>query len=172
MKRMAGGGLLPAKVGYAGLLRGFLGGVLSIAFLGWLQPMVGAPVLMAPFGASCVLLFAAPHSPLAQPRNLIGGHMLAAAVGLLLLHWCGPSIFAMALAVGLVIVLMQWLGVVHPPAGANPLVIMLTPAAPPLAWDFLLFPVGLGAVGLVLIAAVVNNVGPRHAWPVYWRGGR
>ncbi|MBP6115437.1 MAG: HPP family protein [Neisseriaceae bacterium] len=172
MKRMVGGGVLPAKASYGGLLRGFLGGVLSIVFLGLLQPMVGAPLLMAPFGASCVLLFAASSSPLAQPRNVIGGHLLSAGVGLLMLHGFGSSLLSMAIAVGLAIVLMQWFRMVHPPAGGNPLVVLLAPTVPPLGWDFLLFPVLFGAVGLVLIAALVNNVGPRHAWPVYWRGGR
>lgn len=172
MKKMIGGGILPAKVGHSSLARGFFGGMLSIIFLGWLQSMVGAPLLMAPFGASCVLLFAAASSPLAQPRNVIGGHMLSAAIGMLMLHFFGASVLSMAVAVGLAIALMQWLRVVHPPAGANPLVIMLAPAAVPLSWDFLLFPVLLGALGLVLIAAVVNNVGQQHVWPVYWRGGR
>lgn len=68
-----------------------LGASLAIALLGWLDLGWQLTLLMAPFGASCVLLFSLPQSPLARPQNVLGGHLLAAAVGLLVqgcpCHW-------------------------------------------------------------------------------------
>ncbi len=75
--------------------------------------------IMAPFGATCVILFAAPQSPLAQPRNVIVGHLLTAGVGLAMLYGVGNESWMIALAVGLAIMLMQVCRAVHPPAGAS-----------------------------------------------------
>ncbi|MCM2129369.1 HPP family protein [Larsenimonas rhizosphaerae] len=147
-------------------LRGLVGGVTGIGLMGWLAHASHLPLLMAPFGATCVLLFAAPDAPLAQPRNVVIGHLVSAAVGLLVYHWLGDGVTAMALGVGLAIMAMQLMGVVHPPAGANPLVIMMAPQVPGV--DFLLTPVASGAVVLVVVAWVINNPGRARRWPVYW----
>lgn len=122
-------------------------------------------LLIAPFGASCVLLFAAPESPFAQPRNLVGGHLLTASVGMAMLWIAGNGILSTGLAVGLVIALMEQTGTVHPPAGANPIVIML---AGKTSLAFLLAPILLGVAILLLLALAINNVGPRR-WPLRWR---
>ena len=81
---------------------------------------------MAPFGASCVILYAVSQSPLAQPRNVIFGHFISALVGLIFLKILGAGMLSIAFAVGVAIALMQYFQCVHPPAGANPLVILLT----------------------------------------------
>lgn len=112
-----------ARLGTA--LRGLLAGTLAIGLLGWLSGASGLPLLIAPFGASCVLLFAMPDSPLAQPRNLIGGHLVAATVGLAVSIVLGPGVWHAGLAVGIAIAAMELSGTLHPPAGADPLVIML-----------------------------------------------
>lgn len=111
----------------------------------WLE---GHSLLMAPFGATLVLIFATPDSPLAQPRNVIGGHLLAATVALALVHNLGDGATVTAAAVGLSILLMFRTHTVHPPAGATALVVMMTNPG----WLFLLTPVAAGAVGLVLLA--------------------
>lgn len=128
------------------LLAGF-GGAAAIGVLG-MASTIGTPLLMAPFGASCVLLFSAPKSPLSQPANVVFGHAVSALVGLLCLAMFPAHWGAVAVAVGIAISAMALLRVTHPPAGANPLVIFATSPSP----DFFVFPVVSGAVLLVAVA--------------------
>lgn len=153
------------QVRYQDMFRALFGASLSILALLLLSQWSKQPFIMAPFGASCVLLYAVSQSPLAQPRNIILGHVLSAAVGLLVLNLWGTSVWAIALAVGVAIALMQFTGSVHPPAGANPLVILLTAQQVDYSWEFLLFPVLTGALILVGIAYVVNNIFAEKKWP-------
>lgn len=166
MKRLSGGGSLPQKPSLSELQRGFFGGFISILGLAGLSTL-GHPFLMAPFGATCVILFAASAAPFAQPRNVIGGHLVSVFVGLVALFLLGDGIFSMALAVGLAIASMQYLRVVHPPAGANPLVVIM---AGSYGFDFMIFPVLLGSIFLVGVASIINNLGKDKKWPVYWYG--
>ena len=149
------------------LVRSLTGASLSIGMLLLLSHWSGHLWIMAPFGASCVLLYAASQSPLAQPRNVIFGHMLSATIGLIFLKILGSNIFSTALAVGFAICLMQYFRCVHPPAGANPLVILLTANVVHYDWTFLIFPVLVGSLLLVLIAYLVNNFKSQTAWPLY-----
>lgn len=159
---------LPPSSPKTNLLRSLLGGTLAILVLEMLSQYTATHLIMAPFGATCVLLFAVSTSPLAQPRNVILGHFISAFVGLLFLKLFGISMFITALAVGVAIGLMQWLRCVHPPAGANPLVILLTANQVSYDWGFLLFPVLAGSISLVMIALVVNNIKAPVKWPNYW----
>ncbi|WP_280191149.1 HPP family protein [Delftia sp. PS-11] len=145
----------------------FVGGAAGIGLLAFLTDAYGAALLMAPFGATCVLLFAVPDSPLAQPRNVIGGHVVATAVGLIATR-LSPSISPaeMGIVVGLAIAAMQLVRAVHPPAGADPIVVMML--GPTVPWSFLVLPALAGAVILVMIALVVNNVERGSRWPKYW----
>lgn len=145
-------------------LRGLIGGAVAITLLGLVGADIHQTVLIAPFGASCVLLFAAPESPFAQPRNLVCGHLITAAVGIAVLWLFGNAIWAIGLAVGVVIALMELTGTVHPPAGANPVVIML---AGKVTLSFLLAPILLGVMVLLLMALAINNLRGRR-WPVRW----
>lgn len=131
-----------------------IGGMLAIGILGALSVCAGVPLLMAPFGASCVLLFSLPTSLLSQPINVIGGHVVATSVGLLLRLCLPDAWWAVALAVGLSIVLMNGLRVTHPPAGADPLVVF---AAHP-DFSFLLLPVFMGTMSLVVIALLFHRL--------------
>ncbi|QYJ75598.1 HPP family protein [Shewanella sp. FJAT-52076] len=169
MRKLKGGGALPARATPKQLIKGLAGGFFGVLLLGLLGQTTGATWLMAPFGATCVILFAAPGSPLAQPRNVIGGHLIAATIGLAALYGLGDSLWVMALAVGLSILVMQVFRAVHPPAGANPLVIIFAGQAV-VGFDFLLYPVLLGSVALVAIAALLNNIAEETSWPNYWHG--
>lgn len=135
------------------VVRGFIGGVAAIAVVGLLTKLTGLPLLIAPFGASSVLLFAAPESGFAQPRNLVLGHLISAAIGLAVFWLAGNGVWAMAIATGLAIAAMQLTHSVHPPAGADPLVIMLSGTA---SASFLLFPVLAGVVCLLVVAQAMN----------------
>ncbi|MCP5366988.1 MAG: HPP family protein [Hyphomicrobiales bacterium] len=133
-----------------------------MGLVGWLGQASGVPFLIAPFGASCVLLFAVPGSPLAQPANVIGGHVLATALALALRAVLPPDWWAISLAVGLVIGAMVALRLTHPPAGADPVVVFLADPG----WTFLLAPVLAGAVALVAVAALYHRLPPRTAFPM------
>jgi CBS-domain-containing membrane protein len=130
-----------------------LGGTAAIGFLAACSA-ISTPLIIAPFGASCVLLFTAPASPFAQPRNVVGGHIIAALVGLAALNILGPTPVAMAVGVGLAIFAMRLTGTVHPPAGANPIVIVAAGAS----WWFFAVPVAIGAAILVLCAMLYHRV--------------
>lgn len=142
----------------------FAGGGIGILALAWLGHITATPLLIAPFGATSVLIFGAPESPLAQPRAVVGGHLVATAVALAV-HgcvggvWWGPAL-AFALGLGAMIATRT----THPPAGADVLLVF----AAPREWTFLFFPVGLGAVLLVAIALVVNNLSLRRRYPLWW----
>lgn len=169
MANLKGGGSLPPRPSVALLLKGLIGGFVGILVLSYLGDISGVPWIMAPFGATCAILFAAPTSPLAQPRNVIGGHLITSSVGLAALYGLGDSILVMSLAVGVAIMMMQFFRAVHPPAGANPLIIILA-GQNIIGLSFLVTPVLIGSVMLVLIAAVINNWGKENRWPVYWHG--
>lgn len=165
LNKLKGTGTAPARPSWIQIMNGLIGGILGIGVVAYMADAAELPLLMAPFGATCVLLFAAPQAPLAQPRSVIAGHVIAAAVGLVIMHLFGPGMVQMAVGVGVAIAAMQACHAVHAPAGANPLVILMGGVTD---WSFLITPVLVGAVTLVLIALVVNNVGRGRAWPVYW----
>ena len=127
-----------------------LAGFLTIYLLAEATATLGTILLIAPFGASCVLVFALPQSPLAQPRNVIGGHVISTTLGLAVLSVMGAGPAALALSVGLAISAMSLTRTLHPPAGADPIVVIMAGAS----WHFLFVPVLAGAVATVLIAAL------------------
>ncbi|MDK2778995.1 MAG: HPP family protein [Pseudomonadota bacterium] len=147
----------------AGLLAGG-GAALCISLLAALQNWQSVVLLMAPFGATMVILFVLPESPLAQPRNIIGGHLLTVLAGFLVQHWLGVDVFTLGLATGLGVFLMVLTGTTHPPAGANPLLIMLTQPA----FSFVLTPVLSGVAVIVLFGVLYHRVLLRRRYPLRW----
>lgn len=169
LRKVRGGGALQPVPTLVSIIRGLVGGVLGILLLMYLTKWTGTPWIMAPFGATCVLLFALPNSPLAQPRSVIGGHLLSSFIGLLFINLLGESILSVSLAVGCSIAAMQAFRVIHAPAGADPIVVILSGIY---GFDFLLSPVLIGSVALVLVGIVVNNIGKDLRWPQYWLGAK
>lgn len=167
MRRLSGGGKLTPPAGAYEVFRGFIGGTLGILLVASLAMWSGTPWIIAPFGATCVLLFALPRSPLAQPRNVVFGHLVSALSGLVFINLIGDSTISMALSVGCAIAAMQVLRITHAPAGANPLVIFMAGIH---NWDFLIAPVLIGAVTLVVVALVLNNLRSGDKYPSYWIG--
>lgn len=142
-----------------------IGAMLCISALASLEQMSSQLLwLMAPFGATMVILFALPDSPLAQPRNIVCGHLLTSLMGLIILHSVGVSPLSLGLAVGAGIALMMLTHTVHPPAGANPLVIMLTAQG----WDFLYSPVASGLVLILSFGWLYHNLLCRRLYPQKW----
>ena len=111
-------------------------------------------LLMAPFGASAVLLFAAPLSPFSQAKNVIGGHVLTATIGLVFAQYIDLGVWTVAVSTGLAITTMVVTNTVHPPAGANPILVIQSQHG----WAFLVEPVLLGATGLVVCAKLFERL--------------
>ncbi|MFC3885660.1 HPP family protein [Bacillus songklensis] len=143
---------------------GFCGGFLTIGILAYLTNMTSSLLIMAPFGASCVLAFGVWDSPLSQPRNIVGGHLVSTSVGLALYHLFGNHPLVLALAVGIAIGLMVITKTTHPPAGADPLVVITAGSG----WSFLITPVLLGSIIIVLVALIVNNLDHSRRYPTFW----
>ncbi|HLS89084.1 MAG TPA: HPP family protein [Sphingobacteriaceae bacterium] len=143
----------------------FIGGFVGITLLAYLALQGQLFTLFAPFGASAVLLYGAPAAPFSQPRNLLGGHLLAAFIGVTVNNFFGSGFLAVGLGVALAIGLMVMLRVVHPPAGATAL-LGVTASQGSYAW--LVSPVLAGALLLLLVALVVNNLDPERHYPAYW----
>ncbi|MCC6828795.1 MAG: HPP family protein [Novosphingobium sp.] len=157
--------------GRLGWARSAVGALLGIAFAAGLTRLLlggnalALPWLVAPLGASAVLVFALPASPLAQPWPVFGGNMLSAAIGLACAHLLGQPLLACAVAVGLAIAAMGLARCLHPPGGACALVGALggpaVAAHGPLA---LLGPLAIN-IALLLAAGWLYNNLTGHAWP-------
>lgn len=121
-------------------------------------------------GASAVLLYGAPRSPLAQPRNLVGGHMLSALVGVLCWTWLHDTPWlAQALAVSTAIALMQLTRTLHPPGGATALIATLgSPEIARMGFWFVLIPATLGPLILLAVALLTNNLPRTRRYPEVW----
>jgi CBS domain-containing membrane protein len=117
------------------------------------------PWLVAPMGASAVLLFAVPASPLAQPWPVIGGNVVSALIGVTCAKFIGIPLAAASIAVGAAIAVMFALRCLHPPGGALALSAALGgPAITEFGYAFALSPVGLNTVLLLLTAVAYNNL--------------
>ncbi len=142
-----------------------LAALCAVLFLGLLSLWSGQLLIVAPLGASCVLLFGYPASPLAQPRNIVLGNLLGALVGVALVSTAGQGPLVLALAVGLTILMGQQLRCLHPPAGGMAFLAVYLKVV----WGFLLFPVLSGSVLLVLLAWGFSRWVPGASpYPRHW----
>ncbi|GLU31632.1 HPP family protein [Trinickia caryophylli] len=150
--------------------RSCLGALFGIAFTSGVAHLaLGAsaevPLLVAPMGASAVLLFAVPESPLAQPWSIMGGNLVAAIVGVTCAQLIGAPALAAATAVALAISLMLALRCVHPPSGAVALTAVLGgPAIHALGYRFAVIPIALQSAAL-LGAALMFHFVMGHRYP-------
>lgn len=134
-----------------------------IAILAFGTFNLGTALLLGSFGSTAVIMFAFPDIHFAQPRSVVGGHVVCSAVGLAAYAMFGPVWWALASAAAVSLALMMLTRTVHPPAGSNPLIVFI--AAP--KWSFLLFPTLAGAVVMVLVALGFHRACKR-AYPAYW----
>lgn len=150
--------------------RSGLGGLLGILAAGalatlWLGGFGELPLLMAPIGASAVLLFAVPSSPLAQPWAILGGNTISALVGVSAAHVVGWPLLAAAVAVGGAIAVMTMMRCLHPPGGAVALTAVI--GAPHIVQEgvwFALSPVLVNSV-LLAMTAIVYNRAVKRSYP-------
>ena len=142
----------------------FLSATFGILAICEITTLVGHPLLIGSFGASAVLLFGATDSPLAQPRNLIGGHLVSAGVAVIVVAIFGSTPLTMAVGVGLAIFQMNMTHTTHPPGGATALIGIQGAAGP---W-FILWPVLPGVLILLAAAILTNNVVYHRSYPKHW----
>ena len=126
-------------------------------------------LIVASFGATSVLLYAAPESPFAQPRNVLLGSILSALVGVACFKLLGSTALAVTLAVSLSILAMQLTHTVHPPGAAAALIAVIGgPAVTELGWWYPLLPIGIGCAIMLVVAVLVNNLARHRRYPRYW----
>ncbi len=122
--------------------------------------------LAGSFGSSMVLLFGYPESPFAQPKNVFFGHLITSLVGVLILQFLSVDQYLqIAIAVGLGIFVMIIFGVTHPPAGGNPIVVILGAAS----YDFLLNPIIFGSIIIIFYAVIINRFILKKKYPSNWK---
>ena len=142
-------------------LKSGAGAALGLALVGVLARLTGWPLLIAPLGATVVLLFGHPASPLAQPANVFGGYLLATILGVVAAT-AFPGLWGVAaVAVGLALAAMLALRITHPPAGAVPLVAMAGPEDSVILFPALL----LASISLVALAVLLHRLPPQVSYP-------
>jgi len=160
----------PVAVSQRERLRACCGALIGILLTGLMTRWVlggstPLPLLVAPMGASAVLLFALPASPLAQPWSIIGGNLVSAAVGVTCAKLIDDPMLAAAMAIALAIGAMLALRCLHPPSGAVALTAVLGgPMIHALGYRFLLAPIGINSLLLLVVALLFNNL-TRHRYP-------
>ena len=121
--------------------------------------------LIASFGSTMVLLYGYPESPFAQPKNIFFGHLITAVVGIAVLNFIPlPIYITIPLAVGLGVGLMIFLDVTHPPAGGNPIIVIIGSVS----YDYLLSPIILGSIIVLVFGILVNKFVLKKKYPQKW----
>ena len=172
---MRGEGKSPPRVSLKEVLVSWVGAFLGIFAVGFLGHMVHLEqqdilFLIGSFGASAVLLYGTPGVPLAQPRNLMGGHILSAFTGVLMYGWIAdPLYLSGALSVATAIAVMHLTKTTHPPGGATALIAVIgSERVHQLGFLYVLSPVALGALIMLVVALIVNNLTSFRSYPVFW----
>ena len=149
------------------LKQSFLAGLFSIVTIGILTLLTYKTelgiFLLASFGSSMVLLYGYPESPFAQPKNVFFGHIITAVVGLTILTFVPLPIFiTIPIAVGLGVGLMILFNVTHPPAGGNPIIVIVGSVP----FDYLFIPVITGSIIIILSAIIINRFILKKSYPI------
>ena len=154
------------KLNYGKFKQSFLAGLFSIITIGILTLLTYKTeygiFLIASFGSSMVLLYGYPESPFAQPKNVFFGHVLTAIVGMIFLYFIPlPLYLTIPLAVGFGVGLMILFNVTHPPAGGNPIIVIMGSVSV----DYLLTPVISGSIIILIFAIIINRLILKKNYP-------
>ena len=173
-KKMKGGEHCPPAVGLSEILWSWIGafcGILPVAWLNYnLFNHTDMVFIIGSFGASAVLIYGAIKSPLAQPRNLMGGHIVSAIIGVAVFKVSGNHLWlACPLAVATAIAAMHATKTLHPPGGATALIAVIgSPKIHALGFYYALIPVGVSAFVMLAVAVTVNNLCKTRKYPEFW----
>lgn len=164
----------PPAVGLSEILWSWTGAFTGIAAVSVISYKIlastGFTMIIGSFGASAVLIYGAIKSPLAQPRNLIGGHVISALIGVTSYQLFKVDIWlAASLAVATAIAVMHVTKTLHPPGGATALIAVIGgDSVHKLKYLYAILPVGTGAVIMLLVALLVNNIPKTRRYPEFW----
>ena len=164
----------PPSVNASEVIWSWVGAFLGIAAVAFIHdkylPHSDMVMIIGSFGASAVLIYGAIKSPLAQPRNLIGGHIFSAIVGVTCYKLFPSDMwFAASLAVATAIAVMHMTKTLHPPGGATALIAVIgSNKIHALGYMYAIVPVGVGAFIMLIIALAVNNIPKSRRYPEFW----
>lgn len=130
-----------------------VGAFIGLSLIGLIAQKADTMMIIAPFGATAVLLFSAPHSPFSRPLNIFSGYLISTLLGILILLYTDGGWFSIGMGLGLTIMLMHWTKTVHPPAGANFLIVTQGHLT-----FYLLEPLLIGMITLIIIAFGVEKI--------------
>ena len=171
---MVGNSKSPPRENAFYILWSWVGSFIGITLVAYISNvvLVGTDLVMVigSFGASAVLIFGAIKSPLAQPRNLIGGHLISALIGVAAYQILidTPSLAA-GVAVATAIAAMHLTKTLHPPGGATALIAVIgSEKIHDLGYLYVLVPAGTGALIMLVVALAVNNIPKKHSYPEFW----
>ena len=174
---MKGGELSPPRKPFSKIAWSWLGAFIGIYLVSLLSEYTNSdPIhnmfLVGSFGASAVLIYGAPQAEFSQPRNLVGGHIISAIIGVTVYKYVSLDITLLAsIAVSLSILAMHFTRTLHPPGGATALIAVIgSSKVHNTGYFFVLFPIATGAIILLIVAILINNLSSnskRH-YPRYW----
>ncbi|VAW82422.1 Membrane protein, HPP family [hydrothermal vent metagenome] len=175
--KMKGGDVCPPRKPFSKIAWSWLGAFIGIYLVATLSRLTHSNLLdslflVGSFGASAVLIYGTPQVELAQPRNLIGGHIVSAIIGVTVYKYLALDVAVLgALAVSLSIVAMHFTRTLHPPGGATALIAVIGSAqVHSTGYQYVLTPIASGAFIMLAVALVVNNLSsnPKRHYPKYW----
>lgn len=164
----------PPRVSNEEILWSWIGGFLGISGVAWMSYLFfdgrDMSLMLGSFGASAVLVYGAVRSPLAQPRNLVGGHVVSALVGVICWKLLSHNLWlAESVAVATAIAAMHATRTLHPPGGATALLAVIgSPAVHKLGFLYVLMPATIGPLILLTVAVLVNNIPSSRRYPEIW----
>jgi CBS-domain-containing membrane protein len=174
LEKMKGTSKSPPAVSIEEIIWAWIGAFLGIAVVAYLNyskfENTDLVMIVGSFGASAVLIYGAIKSPLAQPRNLIGGHVLSAITGVACYQLLNQYMWlASAMAVATSIALMHATKTLHPPGGATALIAVIGgEKIHALGYLYAIIPVGAGATIMLAIALLINNIPKKRRYPEFW----
>ena len=164
----------PPRVSNTEIAWSWIGAFLGIAAASWVNHLffegTDLSMMIGSYGASAVLVYGAVRSPLAQPRNLVGGHIVSAIVGVICWKLLHPYPWlAEAMAVATAIALMHATRTLHPPGGATALIAVIGSAKiHEMGFLYVLIPATIGPLILLVVAILVNNISASRRYPEIW----
>jgi CBS-domain-containing membrane protein len=174
LKKMKGTTQSPPAVSFSEIIWSWIGAFLGIALVAFINYNIfnetDLVMIIGSFGASAVLIYGAIRSPLAQPRNLIGGHVISAVIGVTTYNLLNSHMWlASSIAVATAIAVMHATKTLHPPGGATALIAVIgSQEIHNLGYFYAIIPAGMGAVIMLVVALLINNIPKSRSYPEFW----
>ena len=174
VKKMRGGHESPPGVNLFEILWAWIGSFIGIAVIALINQKIMAEMdqimLIGSFGASAVLIYGAIKSPLAQPRNFVGGHVISALIGVTVYQLLPePRWLSASVAVATAIAAMHATKTLHPPGGATALIAVIgSSKIHAMGYLYTIIPVGVGTIIMLMLALLINNISKIRKYPMSW----